>query len=181
MADLAYELRDDGVVYKLSHETSVRVQIRGKSRQRVSMERAGVIVPPETGDLGASTFRNRLTGLAAERFGEANGLAEELGLIAVAFEEHFGEREEAAEKNDEETNVPEFIRTPYRIVNGGIVRLKNTREGEVPQRLTNFVARVEEEVVRDDGADVRRIFKMKGEAGGKPLPRVRSPPPPSAP
>lgn len=172
---LDYELRDDGIVYHLAHGVAVRVQLRGKSRQRVSMERAGVIIPPETGDLGTSTFRKKLAGLATERFGEANGLAEELGLIAVAFEAHLGEREEAAEKYDEETSLPELVSTPYRIVKGSIVRLKNTREGEIPQRLTNFVARVEEEIVRDDGADVRRLYKVKGEAGGKALPCVEVP------
>lgn len=69
-----------------------------------------------------------------------------------------------------------LVGTPFRIVKGGIVRLKNTREDEVPQRLTNFVARVEEEeVVRDDGTDVRRLYKLSGEAGGKALPRVEVP------
>jgi hypothetical protein len=172
---LDYELRDNGVVYRLADGVALRVQLRGKSRQRVSMERAGIIIPPETGDLGTSTFRKKLVDLATERFGEANGLAEELGLIAIAFESHLGEREEAAEKHDEATNAPELIGTPYRIVKGGIVRLKNTREGEVPQKLTNFVARVDEEVVRDDGAETRRIYKISGEAGRKALGRVEVP------
>ncbi|MDQ3638767.1 MAG: DUF927 domain-containing protein [Actinomycetota bacterium] len=176
MADLAYELRDDGVLYDLSHGVRVKVQRKSKSRQRVSMEQADVIIPPETGDLGTSTFRKKLTDLATERFGEANGLADELGLIAVAFEAHLGEREKAADKHDQETNAPELIGTSYRIVKGGIVRLKNTKEGEIPQRLTNFVARVEEEIVRDDGADVRRLYKVSGEAEcGKALPRVEVP------
>jgi hypothetical protein len=55
------------------------------------------------------------------------------------------------------------------------VRFKNTREGEIPQRLTNFTARVAEEVVRDDGAEVRRIYRLEGEAGGKCLPKVEVP------
>ncbi len=172
---LDYELRDDGVLYRLAHDTAVRVQLKGKSRTRVSMERAGVIIPPETGDLGTSTFRKRLVDLASERFGEANGLADELGLIAVAFEGHLAEREDAADKHDEGANVPELVGSPYRIAEGGILRLKNTREGEIPQRLTNFVARVEEEVVRDDGADVRRLYKLSGKAAGGPLPRVEVP------
>ena len=172
---LDYELRDNGVVYRLAHGTAVRVQPRGKSRQRVAMERAGVIIPPETGDLGTSTFRKRLADLAAERFGETNGLVEELGLVAVAFEEHLQEREEAAAEDDAATNLPELAGTPYRVVNGGIVRLKNTREGEIPQRLTNFVGRIVEEVVRDDGAETRRIYKVSGDAGGQRLPLVEVP------
>lgn len=172
---LDYDLRDDGVLYRLAHNVAVKVQRTGKSRVRVSMERDGVIIPPEAGDLGTSTFRARLVTLASERFGEANGLAEELGLIAVAFEAHLQEREEAAAKDDEQTNVPELIGTPYRIVRGGFVRLKNTREGEIPQRLTNFTARVEEEVVKDDGAEVRRVYRIAGEAKGKKLPAAAVP------
>ena len=99
--------------------------------------------------------------LARERFGEVNGLADELGLIAVAFEAHLKEREEAASEDDEQTNEPALVGTPYRIVDGGIVRLKNTREGEIPQRLTNFTASVEEEIIRDDGAEVRRIYSSR--------------------
>jgi hypothetical protein len=169
---LAYDLRDDGVLYKLDGGVRVRVQRKSPSRVRVSMQHDGVIIPPETGDLGTSAFREKLERLAAERFGEVNGLAGELGLIAVAFEDHLKEREEAANGNDERTNDPALVGSPYRIVDGGFVRIKNTREGEVPQRLTNFTARVEEEVVRDDGAEVRRIYKIVGEAGEKPLPKA---------
>ncbi len=172
---LAYELRDDGVLYTLGDGLRVKVQKKGKSRVRISMQRNGVIIPPETGDLDTSSFRNRLTDLARERFGNINGFASELGLIAVAFEAHTREREAAASEDDRQTNEPALIDTPYRIVNGGIVRLKNTREGEIPQKLTNFVARVEEEVVRDDGAEVRRIYKISGEAAGKALGRVEIP------
>jgi hypothetical protein len=172
LANLAYELRDDGVLYSLHDDIKVKVQPRGASRVRVSLQHGNMIIPPETGDLGTGTFRARLVDLARERFGEVNGLADELGLIAVAFEAHLKEREEAASEHDAGTNTPELVGTPYRIVKGGIVRLKNTREGEIPQRLTNFTARVEEETIRDDGADVRRLYKIAGKAGEKPLPRA---------
>jgi hypothetical protein len=172
---LAYELRDDGVLYSLHDGVQVKVQPKGASRVRVSLQHGNTIIPPETGDLGTGSFRARLVDLARERFGEVNGLADELGLIAVAFEEHLREREEAASDHDEVTNTPELVGTPYRIVNGGIVRLKNTREGEIPQRLTNFTARVAEEVVRDDGAETKRIYRLEGEAASKPLPQVEVP------
>ena len=177
MADpsLDYELRNDGVLYTIGGGVRVKVQRKSASRVRVSMQRGGVIIPPETGDLGTSTFRNRLVDLAHERFGDANGLGEELGLITVAFEAHLKEREEAAAEDDEQTNVPELVGTPYRIVDGGFVRLKNTREGEIPQRLTNFTAQVEEEVVKDDGAEVRRVYRVAGKAGDKPLPKTAVP------
>src|SRR5919202_4239265 len=93
LANLAYELRDDGVLYTLHDGVRVKVQRKGQSRVRVSLQRDNTIIPPETGDLGTGTFRSKLLGLARERFGEVNGLGEELGLIAVAFEEHSKERE----------------------------------------------------------------------------------------
>jgi hypothetical protein len=139
------------------------------------MQREEVVIPPETGDLGTSTFRSRLVNLAHERFGEANGLADELGLIAVGFEEHHKEREEDAAEDDWQTNVHELIGTPYRIAGDGFVRLKNTREGEVPQRLTNFTARVEEEIIKDDGAEARRIYRLSGRTGERDLPPAEVP------
>jgi hypothetical protein len=167
---LEYELREDGVLYVLSDDVKVKVQRKSPSRARVSMQRDNTIIPPETGDLGTSTFRSKLVDLARERFGEVNGLADELGLIAAAFETHLREREEEAAEHDEHTNDPALVGTPYRVVDGGLVRLKNTREGEIPQRLTNFEARVAEEIVRDDGADVKRIYVLRGRAKDKELP-----------
>ena len=172
MTELAYELRADAVLYTLSGGLRIKVQRKSPARVRVTMQRGEVIVPPETGDLGTSGFRHRLVDLARERLGEDAGLADDLGLIAVGFEEHLKEREEAAAKDDEETNAPELVGTPYRIVDGGFVRLRNTREGEIPQRLTNFIAWVEEEIIRDDGAEAKRVYRLTGEARGKPLPKV---------
>src|SRR5215218_8890104 len=152
----------NGVLYALKDDVRVKVQHKSPSRVRVSMQRGKVFIPPETGDLGTSSFREKLVDLARERFGDVNGLVEELGLIALGFEGHLKEREEAAAEDDEETNAPELVGTPYRIVGGGFVRLRHTREGEIPQRLTNFTARVDEEIVRDDGAEVRRIYRIGG-------------------
>jgi hypothetical protein len=175
LAELAYELRDDCILYSLHDDVKLKVQRKGKSRVRISMQRGNVFVAPETGDLGTSTFREKLVGLARERLGEVNGLADELGLVAVALDTHFREREEAASEYDEETNVSKLVGTPYRVVSGRIVRLKNTREGEIPLRLTNFTARITEEVVRDDGAEVRRIYRLKGETAQKNLPEIEVP------
>ena len=175
MAELAYELLDNGVLYALKDDVRVKVQHKSPSRVRVSMQRGKVFIPPETGDLGTSSFREKLVDLARERFGDVNGLVEELDLIALGFEAHLKEREEAAAEDDEETNAPELVGTPYRIMGGGFVRLRNTREGEIPQRLTNFTARVEEEIIKDDGAEVRRVYRVAGRAGDKPLPKTDVP------
>jgi hypothetical protein len=175
LAELEYELRDDAVLYTLGGGLRIKVQRKSPARVRVMMQRGEVIVPPETGDLGTSGFRNKLVDLAHERLGEDAGLADDLGLIAVGFDEHLMEREVAAAKHDEETNAPELVSTPYRIVDGGFARLVNTREGEIAQRFTNFIAWVEEEVVKDDGAEAKRVFRLAGEARGRLLPKVDVP------
>ena len=54
MAELAYELLDDGVLYALKDDVRVKVQRKSPSRVRVSMQRGRVFIPPETGDLGTS-------------------------------------------------------------------------------------------------------------------------------
>ena len=126
---LTYELRSDGVLYSLHGGISALVKRKSPTRVQVELWREDALIPPESGDLGTSGFRDKLVSLARERFGEVNGLADELGLIAAGFESHAKEREDAASQHDGETNVPELVGTPYRVVNGGFVRLKNTREG----------------------------------------------------
>jgi hypothetical protein len=105
LAELEYELRDDAVLYTLGGGLRIKVQRKSPARVRVMMQRDEVIVPPETGDLDTSGFRTRLVDLAHERLGEVAGLADDLGLIAVGFDEHLKEREVAAAEHDEETNV----------------------------------------------------------------------------
>ena len=175
MAELAYETRPDGVLYTLAGGVLVKVRRKSANRVKVSMQCGNVVIPPETGDLDTSAFRGKLVNLAREHFGEVNGLPDELGLIAVGFDAHLKEREEDAAEDDERTNAPELVGTPYRIAGDGFVRLKNTREGEIPQRLTNFTARVEEEIVKDDGADARRIYRIGGETKDRKLPAAEVP------
>jgi hypothetical protein len=130
---LSYELRSDGILYSLHGGINALVKRKSPTRVQVELWREDTLVPPESGDLGTSGFRDKLVSLARERFGEVNGLADELGLIAAGFEGHTKERENVASRHDRETNAPELAGTPYRIVGGGFVRLKNTREGEIPQ------------------------------------------------
>ena len=172
---LIYELRSDGILYSLKDSISTLVKRKSPTRVQVEMWKNEVLLAPESGDLGTSAFRAKLVDLARERFGEVNGLADELGLIAMAFDDHCTEREEAASEDDRLANVAEFVGTPYRIADGGLVRLKNTREGEIPQRLTNFTARVEEEIIKDDGAEIRRIYRLSGRTGQRELPSAEVP------
>ena len=52
---------------------------------------------------------------------------------------------------------------PYRIVEGGIVYDKPDGEDIVTVPLTNFVARIVEDISEDDGDEVRRVFRIQAE------------------
>jgi hypothetical protein len=176
LTELDYELRDDGVLYTLNDGTRVKVQGNSPRSVTVSLQNGEAIVPPETGNLGGSKLRNKLVSLARERFGETNGLVEDLGSIALMFDEHLRERRETAEEHLRENEIPELADTPYRISEeGGFVLIKHTKEGEVPVQLTNFLARVEEQLVRDDGAEEKRIYKISGRIGDRCLPTIDVP------
>ena len=172
MVDLKYDLRDDGVLYYLDDGTVVQVQGNSARRATVVLQKEDSIVPPETGNLSGSSFREKLTKLASDRFGDVNRLADDLGYIAVGFKGHLQERDNAAGEYDAQTNVPELQGTPYRLSEEGFIRAKHTQTGEIPVPLTNFTAKVEEEVVRDDGAEEKRIYKIAGWMGEKPLPTI---------
>ena len=58
----------------------------------------------------------------------------------------------------------------YEVLRGSIHRWKETHDGEVPVRLSNFDARIVREVMRDDGAQVDSFFSIVGTArDGRPL------------
>src|SRR5919107_245638 len=129
LTELDYELRGDGVIYTLDDGTRVKVQGNNPRSVTVSLQKEEAIVPPETGNLGGSKLRDRLASLARKRFGETNGLVEDLGSIALMFEEHLRERREAAEGHLRENEIPELAGTPYRLSEeGGFVWIKHTRE-----------------------------------------------------
>ena len=65
---------------------------------------------------------------------------------------------------EEEDEVPPI---PYRETPHGLVWDKSTRDGSVPTRLTNFVARITGDVVEDDGAVQRRFFEIEAELNGR--------------
>src|SRR5215203_1157828 len=114
LTELVYELRDDGVLYTLADGTRVKVQGHSPRSVTVSLQKGEAIVAPETGNLGGSKLRDRLVSLARERFGETNGLVEDLGSIALMFDEHVRERREAAEEHLRENEILELAGTPYR-------------------------------------------------------------------
>ncbi len=47
------------------------------------------------------------------------------------------------------------------------MRLKRTQEGDIPERLTNFTAKIAADVAEDDGAEVRRHFEIEAELAGR--------------
>jgi len=56
---------------------------------------------------------------------------------------------------------------PYESRGDGLYWLKPTKEGRVPVRLTNFPARIVEEIVRDDGVEQRIVFRIEAEVHGR--------------
>jgi hypothetical protein len=59
---------------------------------------------------------------------------------------------------------------------GQLCRRRNTKDGEVIDPLCNFTARVVEEIVSDDGAEMTRAFVVEGQLdSGSRLPPIRVP------
>jgi hypothetical protein len=171
-SELTYDLTNNGIEYKAG---GFRIKVRGKSASKASVAilSGNAFLPTEIGNLGSGKFRKDLVAKAGERFGDTDGLAEALGMISVTLDDHLAENQ-AAEEEHAAAETPELRGTPYRIAEGGLVRLRG-QVGELPQKLTNFVARVEDEVIRDDGAEAKRHYIISGEAGDKRLPRVEIP------
>jgi len=80
--------------------------------------------------------------------------------------------------------VPEEVKSPslrdksdaYCIEEGRICWIKQTENGPAPKALCNFTARVTEDILKDDGQEVSRIFKVGGVLEtGQPLPVVEVP------
>ena len=64
---------------------------------------------------------------------------------------------------------------PYLATPAGFVFRKDTQNGPVDQLLSNFTARIAEEVIADDGASERVELVIEGNLGEQPLPRIRVP------
>ena len=64
---------------------------------------------------------------------------------------------------------------PYVSTPSGIVYRRPTQNGPVDQLLSNFTARIVEEVIADDGASERAELAIEGELGGEPLAPIRVP------
>ncbi len=57
----------------------------------------------------------------------------------------------------------------YKETPGGIIHLRDTREGRVETPLTNFPARIVGNVAEDDGAEIRRILEVRAVLKGRAL------------
>ncbi len=57
------------MLYRLHDELLLKVTRKSAQRVKVTMEREGVIIPTESGDLTTSGFREKLVNLARDRFG----------------------------------------------------------------------------------------------------------------
>src|SRR5262249_44618865 len=75
-----------------------------------------------------------------------------------------------------ETNGGTVTRRHYVVQGGRICLRKQTRDGVVVVPLANFTARIVEEVVLDNGAEVTRAYVVEGKlADGDALPRIQVP------
>ena len=62
---------------------------------------------------------------------------------------------------------------PYVVADGAIHYIKRTKEGDVEVPLCNFDARITQEVIHDDGAEVQSLFLIEGSlASGRKLPAI---------
>jgi hypothetical protein len=66
-------------------------------------------------------------------------------------------------------------RGPYVATPAGFIYRRDTQNGPVDQPLSNFTARIVEEVIADDGASQRVDLAIEGELGEHPLPRILIP------
>lgn len=68
-----------------------------------------------------------------------------------------------------EERAGERIVGAYKETPGGIIHLRDTREGRVETPLTNFPARIVGNVAEDDGAEIRRILEVRAVLKGRAL------------
>jgi hypothetical protein len=171
--ELDYTLRDDGVQYHFKDE-GISIYIRPKSAQKQSVVLAkDKVYVQNTGDIDSKAFRERLVVDAETKWKTStNGLKDYLELIAIDLPTRLVKRQEAAEKHHKENAPPELQGTPYQIHNGGFVRFKSVGGMEVLEPLTNFTAVIEEQSIKDDGAEAKRWYRITGKAGEKTLPAV---------
>jgi len=128
----------------------------------------------------------RRSGLYREKWDERHG-AKTYGEATVekAFagkteryeprQEGQSQRESGPKANDGATKeTPSAY--PYGVEGGRIVRYRQTKEGVVVDPLCNFDARVKEEIVLDDGAEITRAYLIDGRLDtGRPLAAARIP------
>src|SRR5439155_5170654 len=95
--------------------------------------------------------------------------------------EHYEPRHDKANGDNGKQEDPENKKSndnpgPYRIDAGRICRVRQTKEGPIVEPLCNFVAKVTQEIILDDGAETTRSFDIEGHLEtGTPLPLIRIP------
>ena len=60
----------------------------------------------------------------------------------------------------------------YKVRGAALIHTKQTHEGPVDQKLTNFSARIIEEIVQTDGIDSSLRFRIEGRSKRGPLPTI---------
>lgn len=80
---------------------------------------------------------------------------------------------EAIDPEAPSTGVAHAVVEQYHDEPGFLVWDRPTRDGTTPTALANFTARIDAEVVRDDGTDPTTMFRVSGRlSSGRPLPSI---------
>lgn len=56
---------------------------------------------------------------------------------------------------------------PYRATDGGLILMKDSRDGPVPVALTNFAAWIAGEIIHDDGTETERFLEIEADLDGR--------------
>jgi len=84
---LPYEMRRDGILFHLRDEVKLLVKSHTTTKVVAELWRTDTLMPPDTGNLNSSNFREKLAKSAREAFGEKNvpNILEDIGMVALAM------------------------------------------------------------------------------------------------
>jgi hypothetical protein len=84
---LPYEKRKDGILFSLRDEVKMLLRWTTSTKVVVEMWRADTLMPPDTGNLNSSNFREKLAANARQVFGKeaVPNILEDVGLVALAM------------------------------------------------------------------------------------------------
>jgi hypothetical protein len=164
------------LAFELSGYRRLREHVVGT----VKVTADGSLVFADSTNLSSAQGRAEFIGALKERLadGRPEGVDFELELLRLLEQAEIQLAADPAPGRpsaaDDEERVDDYARRHGRYE---AVRVKETVAGPIETRipLSNFVARIVEDVTVDDGAEQARFFTVTGALGGRPLPEIRIP------